>query len=111
MAAKKLSARTARRADERKIAKEAERRIEERARLAALEDGGSAQRPLAVESASLVEPIAKGARCVRCDGGLDLLEHAVEIREGISLRVARLRCRACGAPRTLWFRIAPRLLH
>lgn len=64
--------------------------------------GGSKDRAILVASASLVEPQAKSTPCPLCGGELRVVEHAAE--EG--LRVARMRCFACGVPRSIWFRIA-----
>ena len=79
-----------------------------RERLAALEPGGDASRPIEVESASQVEPHALAATCLRCNGTNRLEEHAAVTAEGQLLRVAHLRCAQCGARRAMWFRIVPR---
>jgi hypothetical protein len=98
---KKLSPRAERRA----FARSAEKISRGRERLAALEAGGSAGRPLVVESASQIEPHAASMACLRCEGPNRLREHAAETIEGERLRVVRMTCGRCGAERTLWFRI------
>jgi hypothetical protein len=105
VAKKPVRPRTGRRAEERANAKLAR----DQERLAALEPGGDPSRPVAVESASQVEPHALALRCLRCGGGNRLDAHEAVSVEGERLRVARLRCAQCGAPRALWFRLAPRL--
>ncbi len=107
VAARKATSRSERRAGERAARKD----LRDRARLAELEPGGAPQRPLAVSTASLVEPTARGLRCPLCEGALQLEEHAAETVGGVSLRVARTRCVRCGAPRAIWFRIAPPLAN
>jgi hypothetical protein len=107
VAARKPTSRSERRANERAVRRE----VRDRARLAELEPGGAADRPLAVSTASLVEPTARSLRCPLCDGALQLEEHAAERVAGVSLRVARTRCVRCGAPRAIWFRIAPALAN
>ena len=81
-----------------------------REKLAALEPGGSEEQPIGVASASVVEPRAESFRCLRCGEFLRCASHTSRnTSAGEALRVAQLTCRACGAPRTLYFRIEPRL--
>ncbi len=101
MAARKPSSRIERRARERELRALAN----DRARLAALEAGGAPERPIAVPTAALVEPSARGVRCALCDAPLTLEEHAAVTVDGVRLRVVRMRCPACGARRELWYRI------
>jgi hypothetical protein len=82
-----------------------------RQKLAAIEDGGSPQFPLEVESASLVEPRAEALPCPRCEGPMRCREHAAEAIEGDPLRIVHLTCRSCGSERTVYFRIRPHLLN
>jgi hypothetical protein len=78
-----------------------------REQLAKLEPGGAPGRPIDVESASQVEVRALSMPCLRCDGPYRLDEHTAEPIEGQYLRVLRVHCGHCGAPRTLFFRVAP----
>jgi hypothetical protein len=103
MGAKKLSARAERRAQ----ARAAEKLATQRERLARLEVGGAPEHPLVVESASQVEVNARLLRCVRCDGSYRVDEHLAETIDGQRLRAAKLVCLACGAHRSVYFRIAP----
>lgn len=81
-----------------------------REKLAALEPGGSESDPIVVESASVIEPRAESFPCLRCGEFLRCVSHASRSSaSGEALRVAQLACRACGAPRTLYFRIEARL--
>ena len=83
-----------------------------RERLFALELGGAPERPLPVVSAAVIEPHAESTPCPRCDGKLELVEHKAvtvakpDVEGPTRLREVRLRCRQCGTPRSLWFRIA-----
>jgi hypothetical protein len=97
----KLSPRGQRRAAERAAVKLAKDRV----RLAELEPGGSAERPLVVDSAAVIEPRAKDTRCAVCESALDLEDHEVVTEAGQSLRRVRLVCKLCHTPRTLWFRL------
>jgi hypothetical protein len=102
MAKKKLSARAARRAQDRtteKLGRDLER-------LAQLAPGGSPERPIALDSASQVEVTARSTPCPRCQGALRVEEHTAETLGGARLRVARVVCAACGARRALYFRLA-----
>jgi hypothetical protein len=102
---KKPRPRTQRRQEERSLLKQAH----DRERLARLEPGGSAERPIPLESASQVEAHARSMPCVRCGGDLRVEEHAVRIIGAQSLRLVHLSCPACGAKREVWFRLAPAL--
>lgn len=92
----------------------AERREAERAltkllaareRLFQLQVGGSADRPLLIPSAAVVEGHAESLPCPRCAGRHQVTEHvAVKVAEH-RLREARLTCRQCGTRRSFWFQI------
>jgi hypothetical protein len=69
--------------------------------------GGSAEQPIDVASASVVEGKARATACVQCGGDLELRgDRATSTGRGI-LREVTLACRRCHAPRTLWFRVVP----
>jgi uncharacterized C2H2 Zn-finger protein len=89
----------------------ADKLMRERERLFLLTPGGSAERPLTVESASVVDTRARSLRCPRCDGEHELLEHKAVMVAGERLREALLRCRRCGSGRSLFFRLEERLLN
>lgn len=76
-----------------------------RRQLIALESGGSAERPLEVDSAAVIEGRAESVPCPDCDGALRVKEHAARALNGTLLRAVSLACRSCGAPLTLYFRI------
>lgn len=77
-----------------------------REQLARVSPGGSPERPLGIESASVVESRALALGCGRCGGELRLEDHAA--LQG--LRRVRARCRSCGALREVWLRLEERLL-
>jgi hypothetical protein len=90
-----------RRAQERELRKQ----VRLREGLAAQLPGGSAERPIDVASASIVEGKARAIPCIQCEGDLELRgERAVSTARGV-LREIALACRRCHAPRTLWFRV------
>src|SRR5690349_14087743 len=99
MAKKPVRARTARRIEARANAAV----VRDKERLARLERGGNPERPIAVTTASLVEPDARGRPCPLCGGPLRVLEHAA--REG--LRVVRAVCTQCGVSRDVYYRVDP----
>jgi len=101
MAKKTPRARTARRAAQ-QVTRRAVERIE---RLADQLPGGAPQHPLRVSSASVVEVRARAARCLVCDGALELRGHAAEAAASDDLRRVELSCRSCGRERRMWFRI------
>jgi hypothetical protein len=100
----KLSPRGQRRAGERAALALAKDRV----KLAALGPGGAAERPITVESASVIEGLARDTPCAVCEAELILEEHEALVVDGASLRRVRAACRECHTPRLLWYRIVPR---
>lgn len=97
--------RTVRREQDREV----EKLIEAREKLAKLEVGGTLQRPIEVQTASVIETRAVSFPCLRCEGALRVHEHRA-ISAGHDLRghggrEVELACKACGAHRTLYFRV------
>ncbi|MGH7284956.1 MAG: hypothetical protein ACRELY_25800 [Polyangiaceae bacterium] len=97
----------------RKLSPNAQRRAAQRARekiadasekLAKLERGGSPERPIELESASLVEPHAR-LPCVRCGQEVRVIEHEAKTIGERRLRVVKTKCTRCGAIRVLYMRI------
>ncbi len=97
----KRSERTVRRAQERSE----ERLRSDRERLFLLEPGGNPERPIAVQSAAVIESHATSVPCPLCAANQEVREHAARVHQGVRLREAQLRCRQCGSTRSLWFRI------
>ena len=93
----------------RKLTREDAKLARDRERLGRLEPGGDPARPLEVASASLVEPRARSLPCVRCEGEVRVDEHVAEELGGIRLRIARVRCTACGLERPIYFRLGTTL--
>ena len=65
--------------------------------------GGSAQRALQVSSASVIDNKARGFRCGRCEGELELRDHQAEFQGSLQLRRVDLVCKSCFHPRRVWF--------
>ena len=78
----------------------------QRERLLELEPGGSPERPIDVESASVVEPRAQSLHCPRCDTPLRVDAHLAPSTPGMRLREVQASCPRCGHRRTVWFRLA-----
>lgn len=76
-----------------------------KAKLLDLMPGGTAELPLDVPSAALVEPKARSVQCPRCDEPFTLEAHEAHSGEAGRLREARLHCRLCGSRRSMWFRV------
>jgi hypothetical protein len=94
------------RAERRAAQRSSDKLARQRERLAALEPGGSPERPLDVSSASLVESRALSQPCLRCGAAETRLdEHAAASAGGHILRTVRTRCGRCGVPRTLYLRV------
>lgn len=90
--------RAARRLDERA----ARKLVRDREKLFELSPGGSAARPLEVESAAVIEGRVESLPCAQCGGPYRLRDH---VSVGPGLRRVDVTCRQCSAPRALWFRI------
>lgn len=99
--ARKRPERTARRAQERA----ARQLVRDKEKLAALEAGGSAARPIVVTSAAVVEVRVNGLACPQCGGTYRIADHR---SAGAGKREVDVKCQRCGVARTLWFRIDER---
>jgi hypothetical protein len=100
---KRSTPRAQRRASERDVRK----LVRERQRLAGLEPGGAADRPIVVTSSAVIDGRARSHPCPLCGGSLRLEEHGATVVGDRSLRPLELTCQACGIRRTLWFEIIP----
>ena len=94
-------ARTQRRQDERALQKLAVAKE----KLATFEEGGSPDRPIALESASQVEVHAASMTCPVCGDHYRVEEHTVLVHGGRSLRVAHVLSRQCGRERKIYFAV------
>ncbi|HEX3904135.1 MAG TPA: hypothetical protein VH853_14950 [Polyangia bacterium] len=76
-------------------------------RLAGELPGGSAERPLDVTSASVVETRARATECIQCDAvEMEIRgDRATSTARGV-LREVAMVCRRCHAGRTVWVRVA-----
>jgi hypothetical protein len=101
----KLSPRGQRRAAERAAVDLARDRV----KLAELSAGGAAERPIVVETPSVIEGRARDLRCAVCEGEVTLDEHEAVEQGGVRLRRVKTVCRECHTPRILWFRLVPKL--
>jgi len=95
---RKRPERTERRARER----DARQTVRDREKLASLLPGGAADHPIEVTSAAVIEGRVRAMPCAQCEGEYDVKDHR---SEGPGLRAVDVKCRQCGVPRTLWFRI------
>jgi hypothetical protein len=90
------------RTEERERARALRKLVRDREKLAALSPGGSAERPIHVTSASVVEVRVRHLACPQCEGEYKVKEHRAPAS---GLRSLDVTCVTCGVPRTLWFRI------
>jgi hypothetical protein len=95
---RKRPERTARREKERA----ARQLVRDREKLASLVAGGSADRPIEVVSSAVIETRVRSMPCPQCESQLDVVDHR---SAGQGMRAVDVKCRICGVPRTLWFRI------
>jgi predicted Zn finger-like uncharacterized protein len=94
--------RTARRAEQRMQERVARGLVRDREKLAALVAGGSAERPIEVTSAAVIETRVRSLACPQCEGEYTVDDHR---STGAGMRALDVKCRLCGVERTLWFRI------
>lgn len=78
-------------------------------RLDALAEGASPARAIEIVSPSEVEVRAESVPCPICAGRLRIDAHDAETIDGLRLRIARMRCETCRAPRVRYFRIGAAL--
>jgi predicted Zn finger-like uncharacterized protein len=90
------------RTERRRRERDVRRLVRDREKLVALEPGGSAERPLEVDSPAVVELRALSQRCPHCRGAYSLVDHQ---SAAAGLRVVSLKCRTCRAARQIWFRL------
>src|SRR4051794_28716626 len=95
---RKRPERTARRASERA----ARQIVRDREKLASLVAGGSAQRPIEIDSSAVIEGRVRAIPCAQCEGSYRIADHR---STGAGLRALDVRCERCAVARTLWFRI------
>jgi hypothetical protein len=95
------------RAGRREAERDLRKQVVARERLAAAAPGGARDRPIVVVSASVIESIACSTPCIQCGGELMLRTHAAPPDHAAQgrLRVTRMACRLCHAPREIWFLI------
>ncbi len=74
-------------------------------RLARLVPGGTAERPLDVDTPPLVDVIAAAMPCPLCESSLRLDEHTADTIDGVRLRVAHVTCTVCGVARRIYFKL------
>lgn len=93
----------------RTLRREADRTVEKLRRdlekIADHAPGGSPERAIFVGSASEVEVTAMTMKCPLCQGPFLIEEHAAETIRGLRVRVVKAVCRACRAPRSVYFRL------
>jgi len=76
--------------------------VRDRERLARLEPGGSAERPLEVTSPAVIEPRVRSLRCPQCSGEYTIDDHQ---SPAAGLRRVAVTCRLCHVRRDLFFRL------
>jgi hypothetical protein len=94
------------RTERRAAAREAVKLTRDLERLAQHATGGAPERPIMIVTPSELEVHVASTRCPLCEGPLELEEHAAETIGTRRLRLARVKCRACGSRRTLYFQLA-----
>jgi hypothetical protein len=98
------------RTERRKMERDGVKLARARMKLASLEPGGAAERPIDVTSASVVEVHASSLPCAACGAsGVRVEEHVAVTVDQRALRIARTICPRCGARRDVYFRIAKAL--
>jgi hypothetical protein len=83
--------------------------VRDRVRLATLEPGGAAERPIEIVTAALVEPKARAIPCPVCGGSVRVEDHAARTIRGAPLRLAHVTCPGCGLTRVVYFVVRPPL--
>lgn len=90
------------RTERREREREATKLVRAKEKLAKLERGGTQAHPIEVASSAVIEVRIHAMQCPQCDGEYQIIDHR---SAGQGIRPVDVKCRICGAPRTLWFRI------
>jgi hypothetical protein len=80
--------------------------VRDRERLAALQPGASAERPIEVDSPAVIEIRALATPCPQCGGGFALDDHQ---SPEAGVRVVSVTCKLCHVSRQIWFRLGSSL--
>jgi hypothetical protein len=104
------------RTERREREREAQKLARARVKLADLEPGGAADRPIEVASASVIEPHALSMPCAACGTASIRVDEHIAVTVGEAgderrLRVVRARCATCGHRRDVYFRIGTTLAN
>lgn len=91
--------------------KDFDRLVQDRIRLAKLEEGGSPERPIDVISPSQIDSKAVEAHCLKCDSETRVESHEVEVVDGVPLRAVVAACRRCPGKRKFYFRVVRSLAN
>ena len=68
--------------------------------------GGTPSSAFVVAASSQIDVQALRTECLACDDGrMEIAQHRAETVDDVAVRAIDLRCRACGCPRTAYFRI------
>jgi predicted Zn finger-like uncharacterized protein len=89
----------------RELERERKKLVEAKWKLAMLQEGYRRDRPIAVDSASQIEPHVRGMTCPGCDVSYRVLEH----RATPDGRVVRAQCPQCGRSPEIHFVLRSRL--
>jgi uncharacterized protein with PIN domain len=95
------------RKERRELQREAVKDAKRRLSIAARERGGAPDLPQIVETASVIEPIARSTPCVVCGAEVAVVEHEAKTLVGSPVRVVHVKCRMCGVARKVYFQITP----
>ena len=90
------------RTERREREREATKLVRAKEKLAKLERGGTPEHPSEVASSAVIEVRIHGMQCPQCAGRYQIIDHR---SAGQGIRPVDVKCKICGAPRTLWFRI------
>jgi predicted Zn finger-like uncharacterized protein len=89
----------------------ADKLAQQRERLFHLEAGGTPQRPIEIQSPSVVENKAAALTCPTCEVSFRVEAHHARSAGGLRLREAEVSCPRCGKRRSLWFRLVALALN
>ena|ERR1700690_307209 len=95
------------RTQKRQLERDRKKLDEAKIKLAAFEPGFTAEKPIAVDSASQIEPHVRGMSCPACGVGYQVREHVATKTE----RIVRACCPQCGRTPNLHFIIRSSLVN
>ncbi len=99
------------RSERREAARRLDKLVRDKKKLIALEPGASADNPIEVRSASVIDTHARSLDCPRCGPHYRIVDQTARVSGALVRRILQLRCARCGEGREVHFVVVEPLLQ